>query len=203
MANSNLQQKSKKSQKQKGDETSTQRARKDFEKDDLDAKPKRDRDLGWKADRFGVFLEGGGGIGFGNLGLVVAKEGYHFEKKGCLARYFPNRHDRHNWCTAGDCDSHDLPSSMPEDGCRLITSNSDKVDRQYAEDSMGTWKSVSAGGHQAPSSLMSNIRGSRAAENPDGRKDAEGKDGDNKARGKGKSRRSRRGGRGKVENKRQ
>jgi hypothetical protein len=128
--------------------------------------------MGWKAIRFGVFKEGGGGIGFGNVGLVVAKEGYHFEKKGCLARYFPNRHDRHNWCTAGDCDSHDLPSSMPEEGCRLISCNSEKADRQYAEDSMGTWKSVT-GSHEPPSKLMTNFKGLRATENGEGRKDAE------------------------------
>ena len=90
---------------------------------------------------------------------------------------------------------------MPKVGCRLITSNSDKADWQHAEDSMGTWKSVT-GGHEAASSLMTNLKGSRAAENGDGRKDAEGKDGGNKARGKGKGKR-RRGGRGKGENKRQ
>ena len=80
-------------------------------------------------------------------------------------------------------------------------SMSDKTDRQYAEDSMGTWKSVT-GGHEAPSKRMTNLNGSRAAENGEGRKDAEEKDGENKARGKGKSKRGR-GGRGKGENKRQ
>ena len=79
---------------------------------------------------------------------------------------------------------------------------SEKTDRQYAEDSMGTWKSV-AGGHEPPSKLMTNLKGSRATENGEGRKDAEEKDGENKPRGKGKKNRGRGGGRGKGENKRQ